>query len=50
MEQMSVYLGWLFLFCGIVALIVMITTGHIPGFWWALVTAILAIAVSLRSS
>ena len=43
----ALYLGWLFLFCGILALIVMITTGHIPGFWWALVTAILAVLVGL---
>lgn len=41
------YLGWLFLFAGVLALIVMITAGHIPGFWWALITAILAIVVGL---
>ena len=40
-------LGWLFLICGILALIVMISTGRIPGFWWALVTAILAVVVGL---
>ncbi|MBV9286418.1 MAG: DUF308 domain-containing protein, partial [Hyphomicrobiales bacterium] len=34
----DLYLGWLFLFCGVLALIIMITAGHIPGFWWALVT------------
>ena len=27
----ALYLGWLFLICGILALIVMITTGNIPG-------------------
>ena len=43
----DLYLGWLFLFCGVLALIIMITAGHIPGFWWALVTAILAIVVGL---
>jgi len=43
----DLYLGWLFLFCGVLALIAMISAGHIPGFWWALVTAILAIAVGL---
>jgi len=41
------YLGWLFLFCGVLTLIIMITAGHIPGFWWAIVTAILAIVVGL---
>ena len=43
----DLYLGWLFLFCGVLALIAMISAGHIPGFWWALVTAILAIVVGL---
>ena len=43
----DLYLGWLFLFCGVLALIIMITAGHIPGFWWALVTAILTILVGL---
>ena len=43
----DLYLGWLFLFAGVLALIVMISTGRIPGFWWALVTAILAIVVGL---
>jgi uncharacterized membrane protein HdeD (DUF308 family) len=43
----ALYLGWLFLICGIVALIAIFSTGHIPGFWWALVTAILAVVVGL---
>ena len=43
----DLYLGWLFLFCGVLALIIMITAGNIPGFWWALVTAILTILVGL---
>ena len=43
----DLYLGWLFLFCGILALIAMITARHIPGFWWVLVTAILAIVAGL---
>jgi uncharacterized membrane protein HdeD (DUF308 family) len=43
----ALYLGGLFLLCGILALIVMISTGRIPGFWWALVTAILAVVVGL---
>ena len=43
----DLYLGWLFLFSGALVLILMIATGRIPGFWWALVTAILAIVLGL---
>ena len=43
----DLYLGWLFLFSGALVLILMIMTGRIPGFWWALVTAILAIVAGL---
>jgi uncharacterized membrane protein HdeD (DUF308 family) len=43
----ALYLGGLFLLCGILALIVMIFTGRILSFWWALVTAILAVVVGL---
>jgi uncharacterized membrane protein HdeD (DUF308 family) len=43
----ALYLGWLFLLCGILALVVMMSTGRIPGFWWALVTAILAVVAGL---
>jgi uncharacterized membrane protein HdeD (DUF308 family) len=43
----DLYLGWLFLLSGLLALAAMFSARHIPGFWWALVTAILAIAVGL---
>jgi len=43
----DLYLGWLFLLCGVLVVIIMIIAGHIPGFWWALITAILAIVVGL---
>jgi uncharacterized membrane protein HdeD (DUF308 family) len=43
----DLYLGWLFLFSGVLALVAMLAVRHVPGFWWALVTALLAIAVGL---
>jgi uncharacterized membrane protein HdeD (DUF308 family) len=43
----DLYLGWLFLFAGLLALIAMVSARHIPGFWWALVTALLSIAVGV---
>jgi uncharacterized membrane protein HdeD (DUF308 family) len=43
----DLYLGWLFLFAGVLALVATIAVRHVPGFWWALVTALLAIVVGL---
>jgi uncharacterized membrane protein HdeD (DUF308 family) len=43
----DLYLGWLFLFSGLLALVAMFYMRHVPGFWWALVTALLAIVVGL---
>ena len=43
----DLYLGWLFLFAGLLALIAMVSTRDVPGFWWALVTALLSIAVGV---
>jgi uncharacterized membrane protein HdeD (DUF308 family) len=43
----DLYLGWLFLFSGVLALVATFAVRHVPGFWWALVTALLAIVVGL---
>ena len=43
----DLYLGWLFLFAGVLALVATFAVRHVPGFWWALVTALLAILVGL---
>jgi uncharacterized membrane protein HdeD (DUF308 family) len=43
----DLYLGWLFLLTGVLALVATFAVRHVPGFWWALVTALLAIAVGL---
>jgi uncharacterized membrane protein HdeD (DUF308 family) len=41
----DLYLGWLFLFSGLFALIVTFSAWQFPGFWWALVTALLCVLV-----
>jgi uncharacterized membrane protein HdeD (DUF308 family) len=43
----DLYLGWLFFFSGVLALVATFAVRHVPGFWWALVTALLAIVVGL---
>ena len=39
----AIFLGWLFLVGGIVGLVVSITGRQAPGFWWALVSAVVTI-------
>jgi uncharacterized membrane protein HdeD (DUF308 family) len=41
----DLYLGWLFLFSGLVALVATFSARQFPGFWWALVTALLSVLV-----
>jgi uncharacterized membrane protein HdeD (DUF308 family) len=43
----TLFAGWLFLFSGIVGLAGIFTARRVPGFWWALITAILAIVVGI---
>jgi uncharacterized membrane protein HdeD (DUF308 family) len=43
----TLFAGWLFLISGIVGLAGIFTARHVPGFWWALITAILAILVGI---
>ena len=40
----TVLLGWLFLLSGILGLVTTIWMRQLPGFWWALLSAVLAIA------
>src|SRR5262245_21666297 len=42
-----IYLGWLFLIGGIVGLVTTFWERHAPGFWWSLLSAVLAIAVAI---
>jgi uncharacterized membrane protein HdeD (DUF308 family) len=43
----TILLGWLFLLSGVVGLFTTIWMRHAPGFWWALLSAVLGIVVGL---
>src|ERR1700680_4114245 len=43
----TIILGWIFLASGIVGLITTFGARQAPGFWWSLVSAVIAIAVGL---
>jgi len=43
----DIYIGWLFLFSGIVGLVAMFSTKNIPAFLWTLITAALSVAVGI---
>src|SRR5215813_8230976 len=43
----TVFLGWLFLFSGVMGLISTFWARQAPGFWWSLLSAVLAIAVGV---
>jgi len=41
----TILFGWLFLISGIAGLVTTFVVRHAPGFWWSLLSAVLAIAV-----
>jgi len=43
----ALFAGWMFLISGIVGLAGVFTARRVPGFWWGLITAVLAIIVGL---
>src|SRR5262245_38799233 len=43
----AIFLGWLFLLSGIVGLITTFMMRNLPGFWWSLLSAALAIAAGV---
>jgi len=43
----EIILGWLFLFSGLVGLVMTFMMRHAPGFWWSLFSAALAIAAGV---
>jgi uncharacterized membrane protein HdeD (DUF308 family) len=43
----AIFIGWLFLISGIVGLITTFMARQAPGFWWSLVSAVLAIAAGI---
>jgi uncharacterized membrane protein HdeD (DUF308 family) len=40
----TIYLGWMFLIMGILGLVMTFWARGMPGFWWSLISAVLAIA------
>jgi len=44
----AIYLGWLFLFSGILGLIALFSTHNVPAFVWNLITAALAVVVGVE--
>jgi uncharacterized membrane protein HdeD (DUF308 family) len=43
----TLFAGWLFLISGIVGLAGVFTAQRVPGFWWALISALLSIAIGI---
>jgi uncharacterized membrane protein HdeD (DUF308 family) len=43
----TIFLGWVFLISGIFGLIVTFWARHMPGFWWSLISAALAVGAGL---
>jgi uncharacterized membrane protein HdeD (DUF308 family) len=43
----AIFLGWLFLISGIAGLVTTFWMRHAPGFWWALLSAVLGIAAGV---
>ena len=43
----TIFLGWMFLISGAVGLYLTFSTRGMPGFWWSLISALLAIAAGL---
>ncbi len=43
----TIVIGWLFSVSGFVGLITTLTGRHAPGFWWSLLSALLALAVGI---
>ena len=43
----DIYVGWLFLISGIIGLVALFSSHHVPAFLWSLVTAALSIAIGV---
>jgi uncharacterized membrane protein HdeD (DUF308 family) len=43
----AIFIGWLLLISGIVGLITTFMARHAPGFWWALISAVIGIAAGV---
>ena len=43
----TIFLGWMFLISGVVGLILTFWARKMPGFWWSLISAVLAIGAGV---
>jgi uncharacterized membrane protein HdeD (DUF308 family) len=43
----TIFLGWLFLISGIAGLVLTFWAREMPGFWWSLISAVLAVVVGI---
>ena len=43
----TIFLGWMFLVSGVAGLVLTFWARHMPGFWWSLVSAVLAIGAGI---
>src|SRR5438445_9977125 len=43
----TIFLGWMFLISGVAGLIATFWARQMPGFWWSLISALLAIAAGI---
>jgi uncharacterized membrane protein HdeD (DUF308 family) len=43
----TIFLGWIFLISGIMGLVTTFAARHAPGFWWSLISALLAIGAGI---
>ncbi len=43
----TIIIGWIFLISGVVGLFTTFWARHVPGFWWSLISAIIAIAAGV---
>ena len=43
----EIIVGWLFLFSGVVGLVMTFMMRHAPGFWWSLFSGVLAVVVGV---
>jgi len=43
----TIFLGWMFLISGIAGLVLTFWARQMPGFWWSLISAVLAVAAGI---
>src|SRR3954454_21515702 len=43
----TIFLGWMFLISGVAGLVLIFWARQMPGFWWSLVSAILAVGAGI---